>query len=324
MLTEFLLTPDAISHADGRVGTDVVREIANCLFPVAAAPTALFCKLGGDDWIRAVSSNIARITNVNHRQSAMTLFAKIVDQLSVSCPAVARSGNDEASWIDAGLRSSAQVPFGRIVVSGSSVPPSQVGASLREFVSPEFWEELANPRIVGRETATQENVLRAICTHSDWLVMRLPQIRGGNDDEIVTAKQIIRLANQVPAGFRKAEIDLHICLVRNITEERLIRGVAGELNPFSRQGATITLTVWPERHFVNRELLGGEYTTTSPGHRVRKPCWWITMTHVAVGSRNAANAGEAGNTWGLFSRRLAHARIDEIENDKPLSTQLLS
>jgi hypothetical protein len=38
-----------------------------------------------------------------------------------------------------------------------------------------------------------------------------------------------------------------------------------------RQGAKIELTVWPERHFVNRELIGGDYAETSQGKRVPKP-----------------------------------------------------
>lgn len=39
------------------------------------------------------------------------------------------------------------------------------------------------------------------------------------------------------------------------------------------------------------------------------------MTHVAVGSGIAANAGEAGNTWSLFSLKKTHERFEKIDAD---------
>lgn len=315
MLTELLLTPDALSDSDGRDGSDVVRELKNCFFPFAATPTALVCKLGDEEWTRAASRKIALLTNPNHRQLAMSLLIQLVEQLSVIRPAVRRNGDDEAGWIDAAGRSSTQVPLGRIVVSGQSTPPSSNGSTLKELMTPSFWETFSNPRLVGREIATQEDVLRAICTHSDWLLLRLPQIRGGSDDEIVTVKQILKLSNRLPAGFPKSTIDLQICAIRNIPEQNLVRGVKAELDTFIRQGANITLTIWPEKHFVNREIIGGEHAKTSSGKLVPKPLWWITMTHVAVGSRTAGTAGEAGNTWSLFSRQKAHERFEQIKAD---------
>lgn len=319
MLTEYLLTPDVLSDSDGRDGTDVVRDLKNCFFPFAATPTALVCRLGGEEWTRAVSTKIARIPNVNHRQLAMSLMTQLVEQLAVTRPAVRRPSEDEAGWIAAGVQSSAQVRLGKVVVSGQATPPTNLGTSLREFVSPAFWELLPNPRLVGREIATQEGVLRAVCTHSEWIVVRLPQIRGGGDDEIVTVKQIVTLANRLPVGFRKTEIDLHICVPSRIPEANLLTGVKAELQRFVRDGITINVATWPEKHFVNRELVAGEYATTSPGVKVRKPLWWITMTHVAVGGRNAASAGEAGNTWSLFPRQKAHERYEKIKAETPLN-----
>lgn len=323
MLAEFLLTPDSLSDDDGRNGADVIREIGRCLFPSRAVPVALVCKLGGDEWERATSQRIARIANFNHRQDAMSFFQKLRSQLCVTRPLIPITVDDEAAWISAGVSSASRVPMDRIVVSTKSVPPANLGISIRDFLTDTFWERLENPRLVGRDTSAQEHVLRAICTHSDWLLIRLPQIRGGSDDEIVTVKQIIKLSNQLPAGFRKTAIDLHVCMQRNISEHNLISGVSGELSTFVRQGIQIRLTIWPERHFVNRELLAGEFAKTSPGDLVRRPLWWITMTHVAVGSRIAANAGEAGNTWSLFSRQKAHARFAQINTDSPIRSDLL-
>lgn len=323
MLAEFLLTPDALADDDGRNGVDVVREIGQCLFPSRAVPVALVCKLGGEEWERATSRKIARIANPNHRMDAMSLFQKLLSQLCVTRPPIALPSDDETGWISAGVTSASRVPIEKIIVSAKSAPPADLGVSVKDFLADAFWEPFENPRLVGRDTATQEKVLRAICMHSDWLMLRLPQIRGGSDDEIVTVKQIIKLSNQLPTGFSKAAIDLHICMQPRISEQNLIRGIAGELSSFVRQGIQIRLTVWPERHFVNRELLAGEFARTSPGDLVPRPLWWITMTHVAVGSRAAANAGEAGNTWSLFSRPKAHERFEQIKSVPPIRSDLL-
>jgi len=166
-------------------------------------------------------------------------------------------------------------------------------------------------------------VLTAICTHSDWMILRLPQIRGGNDDEIVTVKQIVKLSNQLPPGFRKTAIDVQVCMQKNISERNLFGGIASELSTFLKQGYNIRLTIWPEKHFVNRELIAGELAKTSTGNLVPRPLWYITMTHVSVGSRDAANAGEAGNTWSLFSRQKAFERHQQLSLDKPIRSELL-
>lgn len=315
MLAEFLLTPDALADDDGRNGVDIVREMGQCLFPSRAVPVALVCKLGGEEWEKATSRKIARIANPNHRLDAMRLFQKLLSQLCVTRPPISLSSDDEAGWIGAGVTSASHVPMHKIVVSPNSVPPADLGVSVKDFLADAFWEPFENPRLVGRDTTTQEKVLRAICTHSDWLMLRFPQIRGGSDDEIVTIKQIIKLSNQLPAGFSKTAIDLHVCMQRNISEQNLIRGISGELSAFVRRGIQIRLTIWPERHFVNRELLGGDFAKTSPGDLVPRPLWWVTMTHVAVGSHYAANAGEAANTWSLFAREKAHKRHEEIKSD---------
>lgn len=316
MLAEFLLTPDALVDNDGRKGVDVIREIGQCLFPSRAVPVALICKLG-EEWEKATSRKIARIENPNHRMDAMLLFQKLLKELCVTRPPIALRGDDEAGWIAAGIKSASHVPFDKIVVSAKSAPPVDLGVSVRDFLTDTIWESFENPRIVGRDVATQEKVLRAICTHSDWLMLRLPQIRGGSDDEIITVKQIIKLSNELPPGFRKTAIDLHVCMQRNIAEQNLIRAISGELSMFVRQGVQIRLMIWPERHFVNRELLAGELTKTSSSDTIPRPLWWITMTHVAIGGRNAANAGEMGNTWSLFARKKAHERYEQIKSDTP-------
>lgn len=322
MLAEFLLTPDAMADAYGGDGIDAVRELTGCFFPSRATPLALVCKLG-DEWEKATSMKIARIANVNHRQAAMELFKRLMSShLYVPRPVVSGGNKTENDWIAAGVTSNQHTPMNKIVVSDQATAPASVGTSIRDFVSDSFWEEFSNPRLVGREIVSQEQVLRAICTHSDWLIMRLPQIRGGSDDEIVTVKQIVKLSNHLPVGFRKSSIELHVCKM-STTVEKLSRDIANELRPLVKQGVILQLSIWPEKHFVNRELLGGDNTRTSPGEIVRRPLWWITMNHVAVGSKAAANAGEAGNSWNLFPRKAAYERYQKVLQEMPLRVEVL-
>lgn len=300
-----------------------VRELQQCLLPNKTVPIALVCKLG-ERWEKAASLKIAAIANHNHRNAAMAFFQRLVAQQGVTRPTVQQPhGDDEAGWIRAGMASAAAVPMDKIIVSAKSAPPTKLGGSLKDLLADPFWESFENPRLVGRDTASQERALRAICTHSEWLLLRLPQIRGGRDDEIVTVKQIIQLSNQLPDGFRKTAIDLHVCMHSRMPEEHLVSGISAELSAFVRQGVQIRLTIWPERHFVNRELLAGDFAKTSSGEQVPRPMWWITMTHVAVAGTRAANAGESANTWSLFAREKAAVQHASILACKPANVYTL-
>lgn len=317
MLAEFLLTPDALADDDGRNGVAVVNELQQCLLPKKTAPPALVCKLG-DQWEKAASRKIASIANQNHRNAAMSFFQRLLTQQCVTRPTVELRANDEAGWIRAGMASAAAVPMDKIVVSAKSTPPTELGVSVKDFLADAFWEPYENPRLVGRDTASQERVLRAICTHSEWLLLRLPQIRGGSDDEIVTAKQIIKLSNQLPTGFRKTSIDLHVCLGSKTPKDNVVSGISGELSAFLQQGVEIRLTLWPEGHFANRGVLAGDFAKTSEGDRVPRPLWWVTMSHVAVARKRVSNAEESDNSWNLFARDKAAAQHASILAGRPL------
>lgn len=284
MLAEFLLTPEALSDNDGRNGTDVVRELTECFFPSRATPLALVCKLG-EEWVQAASRKIALISNSSHKQNAMSLFQKLVSEICVDRPSVQLASDNESGWIAAATMSANHVPLSKIIASQQFSPATTLVASIKEFVSHEFWEQFPNPRLVGRNTASQEPVLRAICTHSDWLILRMPQIRGGSDDEVVTVKQIVRLATKLPHGFTKSDIELQIPLDNRPNAADLLRAVKYELQSAVSPGVNLKVIVIPQGSFVNREMLAGDYATDSSGNQKRRARWWVTMNHVAVGAR---------------------------------------
>ncbi len=200
MLAEVFLTPNSIADSCGNAGSDFITQLTNCLFPFSTASVVLICKLGGEEWANATARRIARISNPRQREDAMSLFKRIQSDLCVTRPAVTRGSNDEAAWIQAAKISAAQLALHKIVVSDGSPTTSGI-ETVASFIKPDFWEAISNPRFVGRDENSQESALRYVCAHSDWLVLRFPQIRGGNDDEIVTVKQILRLTSEVPQGF---------------------------------------------------------------------------------------------------------------------------
>jgi hypothetical protein len=211
-----------------------------------------------------------------------------------------------------------------IVVSTGATPPSGIGVKLNDFLADSFWEPHANPRLVGRDLGSQEKVLRAICTHSDWLVVRLPQIRAGSDDEIVTLKQIVKMSTSMPSGFPITAIDIHIQSQRNISDETIQSFVASEMQRFVRSGAEIRLTQWPTGHILNRELIGGDFVRESSGERKEKARWYVTMAHVAVGGRrDPAETVSGGNSWCVYGRRQAHQRLEDIKHQQPVSSAIL-
>lgn len=323
MLAEFFFTPDALSDDCGRNGTEVVRQIEQNLFPSRSVPIAVLCKLGGEQWENAVSKQITRIRDHNHRTDAMRLFKRALE-LCFGRPIVATPANDEDAWIRAGLASVTQVPLDKIIASSRSTSTENNVTPLTGFLNEDFWSPYENPRLVGRDIDSQKAALRTVCTHADWMMLRMPQIRGGSDDEIVTVKQAIKLSNHLPAGFRKTDIDLHVCMHSNIPENRLVRAISSEVANFIRQGVQIRLTIWPQGHLVNRELLAGDYAKSSSGNLTPRPLWYITMTHVCVGSRDAAIAGTGGNTWSLFSRQKAYERYEQLTAEKPLYSEPLT
>ena len=319
MLAEFMLTPDALVAGFNREGREAVEELKACFLPSRMVPVALLSKLG-EEWVNAAARRIARINTAN-RHKAIAVFQQLLSDASLSRPGVRIHIDDENGWIQAARASNSQVTFDKIVVSPSALPPSGNGLALTDFVCDDFWENYENPRQVARDLISQEPALKCVCAHSEWIILRMPQIRGGSGDEIATVKQIIQLSNRLPNGFYKSPIDLHVCLQRGLTEQDLIDGVSAELSQYVRQGVKIQLSLWP--HFINRELIAGDLSRTSPGEEFRRPRWYITMAHVAVGRREANSESESGNTWSLLSRKKAFARHEELKASTPLQTLTL-
>jgi hypothetical protein len=317
MLCEFFLTPEAFCDSGERL-----KELRTCLFPFGNTPVALVCQIGSANWIAATANKIARIRDGTHRNLAKDLFQKVCDEISVVRPLDGSLPPDENAWIDAAKRSRRSLGLDGIVVSDNTPTCSADCTMSADFVSAEFWKDYSNPRIVERNTSSQEAVLRSFCTFSHWIIVRMPQLKGGNDDEIVTVKQIVRLATALPHGYRKSDIEIQFPLLGEKSADHQMNSVVRELREFSVRDAELRVTMFPEKSFVNRELLGGEFTSVSSGERRKRARWLMTMSHVAVGGRRERNRDDA-NSWNLYSRRDANERLSQVNTLTPVRSQTI-
>lgn len=316
MLAEFLFTPEALVDNDGRNGSEVVRELKRCFSSSSSSPTAIACKLGDDQWIGAVNKQIARIADRNHRSAAISFLKWLLENCSVSRPATNNAINDESGWIESGVKSALQVPLDNIVTSRQQASSKGLEIRLSDFISEQFWEKHPNPRFVDRTTSVQNQALRTVCVHSDWILLRFPYVKGGCEDEIVTVKQVIGLSSKLPEGFSKSFIRLQVCERKGRDSANLISSVFNEIAGAFEGEVRIQIEVVPE--FLNRELIAGDFTVDSSGKTFERPRWLITMSHVAVAANRNRNLNTSANTWNLFDRRIAFERFEEIRSASPV------
>ena len=150
----------------------------------------------------------------------------------------------------------------------------------------------------------------------------MPQIHGGSDDEIVTVKQIVRLATKLPHGFTKSDIELQIPLDSRPNAAELLRAVKNELQSVVSPVVNLNAIIIPQGSFVNREMLAGDYAVDSSGNQKRRARWWVTMNHVAVGARRDVGRDDA-NSWSLYPRRDADWRLSQIDAIASLASATL-
>jgi hypothetical protein len=139
----------------------------------------------------------------------------------------------------------------------------------------------------------------------------LPQIRGGVDDEIVTLKQVLKLASRKLPGQAKSSVELHICKQEKIPDIRLKNSIDDELSVFRNNFSEVVVRFFPKKTFTDRQIFGGEWARMPSGQRSRRVRWLVTMSHVAIGNSHESSTEPC--TWSLFDRKAAHARLKQIE-----------
>ncbi len=311
MLGEFVITPD-VFVADDDVLRHRLNDLREMLLPRLGVSAFAVCQLGSDRWRTAVCGKIAAIRNPELRSNAMALFERVVNEVSVVRPLLKTEALvSERSWIAAAEHSASQMTLDGIVANKPNTELKHL-LSVEQFASDEVCERFRNPRFVARTEEAQLHSLRTICLHAEWLILRLPQIRGGVDDEIVTLKQVLKLASTRFSGQRNCSVELHVCRQDKIPDARIRKSILDEVSGFRSGLADVDVLFFPKKAFTDRQLFAGEWAPMPHNERLRRVRWLVTMTHVAIGKRREASAEPC--TWSLFDRKSAYARLKQIED----------
>ena len=306
MIAELILSPHLFDS--GNPNSDVLRTLAQVLFPLTSVSPAVICEPGTHDWRTAVTRRIFSIRDTNRRKEAMDLFMRIDRELLVRRPWQENAlGDCESVWVKVARTLHEDAPLDAVVTDESY--DDELALRINKINDPDFWENYRNPRLVSRNLKAQNAALRTVCLHSDWLLVRMPYLKGSVDDEIVTVKQIIQLASSLKADSAGGSVTVQLDN-RHAHSDKFFRNVASELQNVRQQSVRIKVELRDEK-ILNRELLGGEFAPRGEGkepfHRAR---WFMQMTHVAIGG---AGAHTEDNSWNLFDRRAASHRLEAIQ-----------
>lgn len=299
MLAEFFLTPDVFDVPD-----DVLRyrliEMKQIFFPLGGTSSFVACQLGEETWQTAVIKRLEGIKNKELKSNAWAFFCKLIDHASVvRTEENAKSNSDEKRWIHAASKSSSLAPLDGTV---ATISDSNSTFTFDKFVSDELLEKYSNPRLVERRSDSQDSFLRTLCFHSDWLVVRLPYLKGGIDDEIVTLKQILNATARRSTLKPPSNVEIHVCPKEKIEMTNLLRNVKLELESLRLSHCDWKLKEVPK--FIDRAIIGGEWSNISESKREQRVRWLVTMTHVAVSKQRSDSLEKC--TWALHSRKSAY------------------
>jgi hypothetical protein len=313
MIAEVFITPDVFTASEEVFRSRLVN-LSSALLPQRVTPRFVVCQLDSQKWQKAVGAKLVSIKNHKLQSDAKAMFMHLIDQdcgVCVTRPLDAGIVLDsESDWVCAAKTSSVRATIDGIVSSDATRDQCM---AIDEFCSDDFWSRYPNPRLVGRNLADQEPLLQTICLHSDWLLVRLPYVGGDENDEIITLKQILRLAANRMDGQKKCSIDIHVASRprRQGGDEKLKRDVADQIVEYQAKFECLEIRVVSPNTILDRMLFAGEWAPMPHQRRAKRVRWLLTMTHVAIGRTRDASTEPC--TWSLFDRRSAHNRFKQIE-----------
>lgn len=318
MLVEVALTPqvfDGAANASVATWRDSLDELGRGFFPRSAACPVLAANLQEGGWLDEVRQTVGRIEDQATRWKVQALADRFRD-IVVSRPNVNYWPNDEREWADEAAASHGCEPVGRIVLTDglhsghmSAAPPCCPLASVTDEA---FWTGIESNCQVAMNVQQQVVLLRPICVHAHYIVLKLPHVAGLSDDETPFAAAVIGSAFRRPRGFGGVEVELHIDgdALSGPALSNVIHNVRAQLQSVVPAGKTVLLCVWP--HFINRRLVAG-LITSSAGQPIRAPRWGVGFEHVALPRDARPPAG-----WSLIPRRDLVSVCRDVDAASPL------
>jgi hypothetical protein len=308
MLVEFALSPaifDDSLQPNAEEWSDQIRELASAMFPRTAACPVVVSNLYDGSWQHEAAQSVKAIANQNDRARCQSLLDKI-DRTLVTRPSAADWPVDEDGWGRVAIASDAEAPIDRIVLT--DVCHTRMWAeepslrALKEVTDAGFWHGIpldGSPRF---DIAYQVGLLRALTTHSQFLWLASPHIRGTNDDETDFAIALIRQAFGRPSTFSSVDIEIHVEAPERPTAtdfttrlKNAQRNVEHRLREALTPGQTVNVVMWTK--LLDRALIGGTYSPLSDGTQATSPRWGIYLGHIA---RRAAPPAVPPTGWHIL------------------------
>jgi hypothetical protein len=321
MLVEVALTPhvfDGATNAGVPAWRDCLDELGHGFFPRNAASPVLAADLQEGGWMEEVRQTVGRIQDQATRWKVQGLADRFRD-IVVPRPNVNIWPTDEREWADEAAAAHRTEPVGRIILSDGlhSDGYSSNGAPccpLANVIDEAFWTGIENSPQVPMKISDQVALLRPICVHAHYLILKLPHIGGLSDDETPFATAVLRSAFDRPPGFSPVEVELHIDGdgLTGTALTNVVHNIRQELAQAVPAGKEVLLCVWP--HFINRRLIAG-VVTTSASQPVRAPRWGVRFEHVALPRDQRPPAA-----WSLIPPHSLAEVSDELDAGDPAIT----
>lgn len=312
MLAEFALTPSVFDEGhnlDRNAWHDWLRELGNGMFPRTAPSPVLVSDLYDGSWNAVTRRIVDSLTDSRSRDLCLKLFKKIEDRL-VRRPATSDEWPDDPgiAWAKEAIASNVLEPIDRIIVCSESIKRLQgrnTGLrALEEAADSGFWCDVASQWSQEMELNSQILALRKLTLYSEFLCIINPYIHNAVENEGQFASAVLESVYNRPKEFSAiCDIEVH---TEGASEpqgkefaERQKRRSNAVADSFRKKligSQSFKLFFWPS--FLDRYVIGGRYTSTSLGIRLRSPKWGIAMPHIAGSSTDRT---ALPTQWSLLS-----------------------
>jgi len=313
MLTEVALTPqvfDPENNPDTEPWLGCISELGHGFFPRGGAPPVMVANLQDGGWAGEVKNAVGRITDHRARVRVQQLASRL-KEIVIDRPSVNYWPDGEEGWANEAVASHKFEPIGRIVLTdgfGESYQPSAGKCcTLKQTCQDTFWEGIQSSGPVPMNIGQQVALLRPVCAHAHYLVLKLPHVRGSRDDETPFAAALFESAFRRSARFQPVQAELHVSGegLQGRALTNTVSNIHSSLAQALPRGSEVLLCLRPR--FIDRKLVAG-ILTKSAGQVLRAPRWAISFDHVARPHDNRSDA-----TWSLIAPQNLAALAKDLD-----------
>lgn len=296
MLAEFALTPsifDKSAHKDREAWLRQLQELRHGMFPRGAACPVMVSNLYNGAWQAAALNAVSSIDEQDHeaRDLCMGILKMVLDGTLVHRPACSdKEPSNDTAWAKEAVNSISFEPIDRIVTCKPvyEVVSRRCGSvcCIDKVRDDHFWNGISSQWSQPLNVADQVKTLRKLCVHSEFLCLVTPYIRGEDDDETTFAQEMIRSAFRRSKEHSPPLVEIHTTVDWKIASapdqfKSVVHHVSCRLRSVLVGDQQVRLVIWPKSKLLDRYLIAGIHTKTSDEKRVRKPCWGVSMPHIA-------------------------------------------